>query len=76
LIFFLPVAGNVAPVLITEGRLSAAQLNEGERMLFAADTLPANTTLKFDLQIVLVSGISVDTPYKRDGKIENVNVVG
>lgn len=76
MIFFLPIAGTVAPILITEGRLSAAQLNEGERMLFSADTLPANTTLKIDLQIVLVTGVSVDTPASRDGKVMNVNLVG
>lgn len=66
-IFWLPVAGTtlqttVAPVYLTEGRLSAAHLNGGERMLMSADSLPPGTVLRFDLQITLVTGVSVDTP--------------
>jgi hypothetical protein len=74
-IFFLPLGGVIAPVLITEGRLSAAQLNSGERMLFAADGLPANTQLKIELQIVLVTGMSPDTPKDPHLRLLNVNVV-
>jgi hypothetical protein len=75
LIFFLPLGGVVAPILITEGRLSAMQLNPSERILFSADGLPANTQLKIDLQIVLVTGVSVDTPLPPGGRIRNVNVL-
>lgn len=57
-IFFLPLGGNVAPVQITEGRISAPHLNSGEFLTIAADTLPANTSLRLDLQIVLVTGSS------------------
>jgi len=61
-IFFLPIAGNVAPLQITEGRLSAPHLNPGSRLVLSADSLPANCNLRIDLQIVLVTGISPDAP--------------
>lgn len=76
LIFFLPVGGVVAPTLITEGRLSAAQLNNGEKILFSADSLPANTQIRIDLQIVLTTGVSPDTPLPaRQQPITNINIV-
>jgi len=71
-IFFLPLAGQVAPVLITEGRLSAAQLNPGEKMILIADGLPANTALRFDFQIVLVTGVSEYTPRSQSGPDQGI----
>jgi len=62
LLFFLPIGGSIAPIQVTEGRLSAAHLNPGERIEIAADGLGATTSLRFDFQIILVTGISSDTP--------------
>lgn len=59
---FAPVVGMVAPLLITEGRLSAAHLNTGEQILMYADGLPANALVRLDFQIVLVTGVSSDVP--------------
>jgi len=61
-IAFLPISGAIAPVQIVEGRLSAPHLNAGETVIVLADSLPANTALRFDLQIGLVTGISEYTP--------------
>lgn len=61
-IFWLPLAGVVAPIQITEGRLSAAHLNSGETMGIIGDSLPANLQLRFDFQLTLVTGVSQYTP--------------
>jgi len=62
LIMMLPVAGQIAPLISTEGRLSAPHLNPGEQLLITGDGFPANVSLKIDLQIVLVQGVSEYTP--------------
>jgi len=62
LIFMLPIAGTIAPIQITEGRISAAHVNSGERIIFFGDSFPANTIFRIDLQIVQVSGVSTNTP--------------
>lgn len=62
-VWFLPQNGNVAPVQFTEGRASAPHLNSGETLGIVADTLPANTVLRIDLQILLTTqGLSGFTP--------------
>ena len=62
LIMFYPLAGIVAPTLVTEGRLSAAQLNPGEQVLLIGDGLPANAYFTFYFQVVMVQGVSDYTP--------------
>lgn len=62
LVFFAPIAGVVAPMLITEGRLSAPHLTHGAPLNIQGDGLPANATFRIDLQIVLVTGVSEYTP--------------
>ena len=59
---FLPVGGVIAPIVITEGRLSAPHLNNGEWLTVLGEGIPVSVSLKFDMQIVLVSGVSSDTP--------------
>ena len=55
--------GVVLPIAVEiEGRFSAPHLSPGERLLVVGDTLPSNVTIRFDLQINLVAGISPDTP--------------
>lgn len=61
-IFFLPVGGSIAPVQIVEGRQSAPHLNPGETVGLVGDTLPASISLRVDLQIILVQGITEFTP--------------
>lgn len=63
-IFFLPIGGSVAPVIISEGRLSAPHMSPGEQIMISGDGLGAGTVLKFDFQIVLVTGVSADTPLR------------
>ena len=75
LIFFLPLAGTVAPIWITEGRMSASHLNDGERIQITADSLPANTSLRFDFQIILVTGVSPDTPGNDNIRYHNAEVI-
>jgi hypothetical protein len=62
ILFFLPYHGDVAPIQIIEGRLSAPHLNGGEIAGFVADQLPPGTHLRIDLQLVLATGISDFTP--------------
>lgn len=64
IILFLPISGCVAPVQAPEGRLSAPHLNPGEEIRVSGDLLPAGHHLRFDLQIMLVTGISEYTPPK------------
>lgn len=61
-IFFLPISGDIAPVQIVEGRLSAPHLNAGETAGILGDGLPAGITIRVDLQILLTTGISEYTP--------------
>jgi len=61
-LFWLPLGGIVAPVQITEGRLSAIHLNPGEQMFISGDGLPVSTNFRFDFQIVYVQGVSDYTP--------------
>jgi hypothetical protein len=61
-VYFLPIGGDVAPVQINEGRLSAPHFSAGEQLVVVGDALPANVSLRVDLQITLVSGLSADTP--------------
>lgn len=63
-IFFLPLSGAIAPVQITEGRLSAPHLNPGEQMWIVGDQLPAGHHIRVDLQVMLVQGVSEYTPPK------------
>ena len=65
IIFFLPNHGDIAPLQIVEGRLSAPHLNAGEVASIVADQLPPGTHLRIDLQITLVSGLSEYTPRKQ-----------
>lgn len=64
-LFFLPLVGVVAPIQIVEGRLSAPHLNSGETAGLVGDQLPPNISLKVDLQIILVTGLSEFTPRHR-----------
>jgi hypothetical protein len=52
----------VAPTQFTEGRLSAPHLDRGESICVAGDGLPANNHLRFDLQLLVVTGLSEWTP--------------
>lgn len=61
-IFFLPLGGTIAPIQITEGRLSATHLNPGESMYLQATGIPPWVLFRIDMQILLVSGVSPDTP--------------
>lgn len=63
-ILFLPISGAVAPIQAPEGRLSAPHLNPGEEVRIVADMLPVGHHLRFDLQIMLVTGVSEYTPPK------------
>jgi len=66
LMFFLPVSGQVAPVVVlSEGRASAPHLNAGSRLAVYGDSFPANCSLRFDLQIILTTGISQYTPRRQ-----------
>lgn len=73
LLFFAPIAGVVAPMLITEGRLSAPHLTHGAPMNIQGDGLPANATFRIDMQIVLVQGVSEFTP--REGVRNLVDIM-
>ena len=55
---YLPISGVIAPVVITEGRLSAPHLNSGEYLSILGEGLTVGTMLKFDMQIILVSGMT------------------
>lgn len=64
-IIFLPEIAStyqVAPTQFVEGRLSAPHLDRGESISVSGDGLPAGAHLRFDLQIVLVTGASEFTP--------------
>lgn len=61
-IFFLPLRGDVAPIQMKEGRLSAPHLNNGEAAVLVGDQLPPGISMRFDLQVVLVTGLSQYTP--------------
>lgn len=61
-IFWLPQAGDLAPVQMREGRLSASHLNPGEVVQVVGDQLPPGISLRFDFQVVLVTGMSEFTP--------------
>jgi hypothetical protein len=52
----------VAPTQFIEGRFSAPHLDRGESLCVAGDGLPANAHLRFDLQIIIVTGASEFTP--------------
>ena len=64
IVFFLPINSVVAPVQIAEGRLSAAHLNPGEVLGVVGSSLPPGILIRFDLQILLVTGVSQYTPPK------------
>lgn len=63
-IFFLPYHGDIAPIQIIEGRLSAPHLNAGELMYIVGDQLTPGISIRIDLQIVLNQGVSEYTPRK------------
>jgi len=65
-ILFLPVGGSVAPVLVTEGRLSAHHLSYGGRIVAFGDSFTANTSLRIDLQMILVTGVSAGAPWMHE----------
>lgn len=69
MLFFLPIGGVVAPIIITEGFASAIHLNGGASMKVVGDGLTANISLRFDMQIMLVTGISEYTPIDRMSQI-------
>ena len=71
LINFFPIGGTVAPVVITEGRVSAPHLNSGSSLTVTGAGLPASISIRFDLQIILVSGVSQYTP--RDKGLVDIN---
>lgn len=62
LLTFLPHRGDVAPVQLLEGRLSAPHVMPGERVQIVADQLPPYTTLRFDFSIVMHTGTSEFAP--------------
>jgi hypothetical protein len=64
IIFFLPQNSVVAPVQLAEGRLSAPHLNPGEIAGVVGSLLPVGIQLRFDLQVMLVTGVSEYTPPK------------
>lgn len=51
--YFLPVSGNVAPVVMTEGSNSAVQLLSGETLVVWGDGLPDSLNFFFALQLRL-----------------------
>ena len=68
---FFPQNGVIAPVQIVEGKHSAPHLNSGESALVVGDSLPANTVIRFDLQLILITdGISGFTPKSGMGEYE------
>ena len=72
LIYAFPISGTtVAPVVIAEGRVSAPHLNSGSSLSVTGAALPPNISIRFDLQIVLVSGVSQYTP--RDKTLLDIN---
>lgn len=64
-IFFLPYQGDIAPIQIIEGRLSAPHLNPGEVAQIVGDQLTPGISIRIDLQIILDQGISEFTPRKQ-----------
>ena len=70
-IFWTPFL-TAAPLLVLpvqfsgQGRLSAPHLNAGEKMQVVGDNLPAGTIVRFDMQMVLVTGVSPDAPKSLD----------
>lgn len=64
IIFFLPYHGDIAPVQIVEGHLSAPHLNNGEVAAIVGDQMPPNVRIRIDLQIILNTGLSEYTPRK------------
>jgi|SRR5215469_78416 len=62
LVFFTPLAGDICPVQLVEGHLSAPHLNGSEELLIVGDALPPNIPFRFDFQIILRTGISQYTP--------------
>lgn len=69
LIYFLPIGGSIAPVVITEGYASAPHLNNGSKLAIYGDSFPANCQLRVDLQISLTSGASQYTPRQHPSKL-------
>lgn len=61
-LFFLPVGGVVAPLIMAEGYGSAIHLSSGSRLNIYGDSFAANTSLRIDLQISFTRGISQYTP--------------
>lgn len=74
ILFFLPYHGDIAPIQIVEGHLSAPHLNNGEVAGIVGDQMPPNITLRMDLQIVLTQGLTDYTP--RTNSPTNLNTSG
>lgn len=73
MLLFLPVGGTIAPLIATEGYGSAGHLNSGSRIMIYGDGLPANCSLRFDIQLSFTSGISDYTP--RDHPAQYVSIL-
>lgn len=59
---YFPIAGTIAPVIVTEGRLSAPHLTSGEYLAIQGESLLVGIQFTINLQIVLVTGVTTDTP--------------
>jgi hypothetical protein len=62
IIFFLPYHGDIAPIQIVEGHLSAPHLNSSEVAGIVGDQMPPGIRIRMDLQIILNTGLSEFTP--------------
>jgi hypothetical protein len=64
LIAFFPESQGTAvmPIILTEGRLSAAHISGGNAITVVGDGLASFLQIKFDFQIVLVQGVSDYSP--------------
>jgi hypothetical protein len=72
IIAWLPREGDLAPVQILEGRLSAPHLNASEELQIVGDQMPVGISLRIDLQIILETGLSEFTPkWAAPGDIRN-----
>lgn len=59
---YFPIGGVIAPVVVTEGRLSAPHLNSGEYLAIQGESLLVGVQFTINMQIVLVTGVSSDAP--------------
>lgn len=62
IVSWLPHGGVFCPVQLLEGHRSSPHLAPGEQLQVVADQLPTGMHVRFDLQIVLETGVSEFTP--------------